>query len=188
MNLIIIILFLIIYWCTTNNLLNNELFGNTRNNIIIKKMNNNILSNISINEYINLSNNTVFRGHPKVKIIIPNNYNAEITYKYTDYTKLFAFKLQLPQGQHIIEKDIKDTMIDKIIIQKNYSLTNVNMIMIKDFNGNIIYINDVNKPINWEAIRFATKYVKPVYGTNAIVDVYYGEKKPDNHHTSKVLF
>jgi hypothetical protein len=159
-----------------------ELFNNI-NQIIIKSIDNKILDHINIVDYNNINVNNVFKNNPKVKIVIPINFKSEITYKYNDYNKLFAFKIELPEGEHIIERNVKDTSTDKIIIQKRNDNIKISLMLIKDFNGKIIHINELGKPINWEAIRMASKLVKPIYGTNAIVDIYYGTRVRDKTTT-----
>lgn len=128
---------------------------------------------INLTDYNNIDIAKLFSGSIKLKISIPENFKAIITYRYDDMNRLFAFNLELPDGDYILERNVRKTKIDKIIITNVLGDVTTSLILAKNDNGGVIYTTSRDKMINWEAINFAPNKSKTIYGSNAMLPIYY---------------
>ena len=150
-----------------------EKFVNTNNKLIVKNMDGSTKLIINLTNYNNIDIARLFSGSIKLKISIPENFKAIITYRYDDTNRLFAFNLELPDGDYILERNVRKTMIDKIIITNVLGDVKTSLILAKNENGSVIYTTSRDKMINWEAINFAPNRIKTLYGSNAMLPIYY---------------
>ena len=155
---------------------NREKYVNVNNKMIIKNIDGSNKLFINLTDYNNIDIAKLFSGNIKLKISIPENFKAIITYRYDDMNRLFAFNLELPDGNHILERNVRNTKIDKIIITNVFGDVTTSLILAKNENGSVIYTMSKDKMINWEAINFAPNKIKTVYGTNAMVPIYYNPR------------
>ena len=93
---------------------NREKYVNVNNKMIVKNIDGSNKLFINLTDYNNIDIAKLFSGNIKLKISIPENYKAIITYRYDDMNRLFAFNLELPDGEYILERNVRKTMIDKI--------------------------------------------------------------------------
>jgi len=107
MKLLLLLLLLIFFFN------NKEMFVNIDRKLIVKNINGGNKLTINLTDYNNINIGKIFNGANKIKISIPDNFKAIITYRYDD-SRLFAFNLELPNGDYIIDRYVRKTMIDKI--------------------------------------------------------------------------
>jgi hypothetical protein len=150
-----------------------EKFVEVNNKMIVKNIDGSNKLFIFLADYNNIDIARLFSGSIKLKILIPENYKAIITYRYDDRNREFAFNLELPDGEYILERNVRKTMIDKIIITNVRGDVTTSLILAKNENGGVIYTTSRDKMINWEAIKFAPNRIKTVYGSNAMLPIYY---------------
>jgi len=149
-----------------------EEFVNVNKTLVIKNMDGSNKLFVNLTDYNNIDIGRIFTGSLKIRITIPTNFKAIVTYTY-DNTRSFAFNLELPEGEYILERNVRKTMIDKIVLTNIFGDIRTLLILVKDDNGNIIYTTNRNNTINWDAIRFAPTNIKPLYGSNAMLPIYY---------------
>jgi len=152
---------------------NREKFVNVNNKLIVKNMDGSNKLFINLTDYNNIDIAKLFSGSIKLKISIPENFKAIITYRYDDMNRLFAFNLELPDGDYILERNVRKTYIDKIIITNVLGDVTTSLILAKNENGSVIYTMSRDKMINWEAINFAPNRIRTFYGSNAMLPIYY---------------
>jgi hypothetical protein len=155
---------------------NRDNFVNINNKLIVKNINGDNKQFINLTDYNNIDIGKLFNGSIKLKISIPENFKAIITYRYDDMNRLFAFNLELPDGDHILERYIRKTKIDKIIITNIFGDVATSLILAKNENGGVIYTANKDRMINWEAIGFAPNKTKTIYGSNAMLPIYYNPR------------
>ena len=155
---------------------NREKYVNVNNKMIVKNIDGSNKLFINLTDYNNIDIAKLFSGNIKLKISIPENYKAIITYRYDDMNRLFAFNLELPDGEYILERNVRKTMIDKIIITNVFGDVTTSLILAKNENGGVIYTMSRDKMINWEAINFAPNKIRTISGTNAMLPIYYNPR------------
>ena len=155
---------------------NREKFVNVNNKLIVKNIDGSNKLFINLTDYNNIDIAKLFSGSIKLKISIPENFKAIITYRYDDMNRLFAFNLELPDGDYILERNVRKTKIDKIIITNVLGDVTTSLILAKNENGGVIYTTTRDKMINWEAINFAPNKSKTLYGSNAMLPIYYNPR------------
>lgn len=169
MKLLLLLLLLIFFFN------NKEMFVNIDRKLIVKNINGGNKLTINLTDYNNINIGKIFNGANKIKISIPDNFKAIITYRYDD-SRLFAFNLELPNGDYIIDRYVRKTMIDKIIITNILGDVKTSLILAKNETGNVIYTTTKDKMINWEAINFAPNVSKTLYGSTALLPIYYNPR------------
>lgn len=163
--LLLLLLFIFIY--------KREKFVNVNNKLVVKNIDGSNKLFINLTDYNNIDIGKIFTGTSKIKVIIPENFKAIITYRYDDNNRLFAFNLELPDGNYTVERYVRKTYIDKIIITNILGDIKTSLILAKNENGNVIYTTNRDNVINWDAIRFVPNNIKPIYGSNAMLPIYY---------------
>lgn len=151
-------------------------FVNVNKTLIVKNMDGSNKIFVNLTDYNNIDIGRIFTGAIKIKIIIPQNFKAIITYSHDDNNQKFAFNLELPDGEYILERNVRKTIINKIILTNIFGDVRTLLILVKDENGNIIYTTNRNNMISWDAIRFAPNKIKPLYGSNAMLPIYYSPR------------
>jgi hypothetical protein len=167
MTLLLLLLSLLIF------LNKREKFVNVNKTLVIKNMDGSNKIFVNLTDYNNIDIGRIFTGAIKIKINIPQDFKAVVTYFHDDNNRKFAFNLELPNGEYILERNVRKTIIDKIVLTNVFGDVRTLLILVKDENGNIIYTTNRNNMINWDAIRFTSTNIKPLYGSNAMLPIYY---------------
>ncbi len=95
----------------------------------------------------------LFRQDDVIRINIPENYSVRIIYKFKNQSKGFGQTVNLVAGSYDIYRLIENKEIYQIDISHNFGLsTNYNDLLVRDWDGNIIYTGSRLVPIDWDLI------------------------------------
>ncbi len=155
---------------------------------LIKKIKIGSSTSLYDSEVINL-----FRQDEVIRINIPENYTVRIIYKFKNESKGFGKTINLNSGSYDITKTDGNKQIYQIDVSQNFGLStnysdylnypnylDYNSLIIRDFDGNVLYTGSRLVPIDWDLIYTTFGYddYYVYYPSSNFVRTYYYSNYP----------